>query len=90
MVSSKEHMRRKADRCALQVQQAGEQCDAALWELRQTQSKVEAFWQGESGEAMYLALDDAIRELARISTDLQLLKNDMQRHTDGLAAGWPE
>ena len=90
MEIAKELMRLKADGYARQVGRAEEQCDEALRELRQTQSKVEAFWQGESGSAMYQALDDAVNELARISTQLHLLKADMERHTDILYAGWLE
>ena len=86
----KDLMRLKADGYALSVKQAEEQCDSALRELRHVQSKVETFWKGESGSAMFLALDDTINELARISTQLHLLKKDMERHTDGLAAEWLE
>ena len=90
MEIAKELMRLKASGYAIGVEQAREQCDEALWELRQVQSKVERFWQGESGSAMFLALDDAIAELARISTQLHLLKADMERHTDRISSSWVE
>lgn len=80
--------RLKSDRWALQVKQAYGSCDEALQDLRYVQSCVERYWQGGSGSAMFLALDEAINELARISVDLELLRSDMKRHTAGLLADW--